>query len=52
LSRRKFLHATGLAGGGLMLTIALPNFGAGARGHKRSFVYPPAAFIRIDKDSS
>jgi len=35
-----------------MLTIALPNFGGGRAWAQEKFVYPPAAFIRIDKDSS
>src|SRR5258706_507177 len=52
LSRRKFLRATGVAGGGLMLAIALPDFGGRRAWAQEKFVYPPAAFIRIDKDSS
>ncbi len=53
LSRRRFLQATGLAGGGLMLGIALPFGGrlAFAQENKR-FVYPPAAFIRIAPDET
>jgi isoquinoline 1-oxidoreductase beta subunit len=50
LSRRAFLQATGVAGSGLMLGIALPGARAQAGGEK--FVYPPSAFIRIAPDSS
>ena len=50
LSRRRFLQATGVAGGGLMLGIALPGARAQQSGEK--FVYPPSAFIRIAPDSS
>jgi len=58
VSRRQFLKATGLAGGGLMLAIGLGERSmlggriaaaqeATAPAHK---VYPPAAFIRIGED--
>jgi isoquinoline 1-oxidoreductase subunit beta len=58
VSRRDFLKATGLAGGGLMLAIGLGEHGAlGGRlavaqeGAKPAAkVYPPAAFIRIGDD--
>jgi isoquinoline 1-oxidoreductase beta subunit len=50
LSRRAFLQATGVAGSGLMLGIALPGARAQVGGEK--FVYPPSAFIRIAPDSS
>lgn len=51
LSRRAFLQATGVAGGGLMLGIALPS-ASQAQQTGQSFVYPPNAFIRIAADSS
>lgn len=59
VSRRSFLKATGLAGGGLMLAIGLPT--AGERGGRLAHAqqaaatppsYPPAAFIRIGADDS
>jgi isoquinoline 1-oxidoreductase beta subunit len=58
LSRRDFLRATGLAGGGLMLAIGLPEGGSGIAGRvalaqdKPRFVYPPAAFVRIGADDT
>jgi isoquinoline 1-oxidoreductase subunit beta len=58
LSRRDFLKATGLAGGGLMLAIGLPTGdGHGGRlAHAQQAQdktpYPPAAFIRIGTDDS
>ncbi|HXF45689.1 MAG TPA: xanthine dehydrogenase family protein molybdopterin-binding subunit [Burkholderiaceae bacterium] len=53
LSRRDFLKATGAAGGGLMLAIALPAGGRLAHAQEaKKFVYPPAAFIRIGADDS
>jgi isoquinoline 1-oxidoreductase beta subunit len=53
LSRRAFLQATGAAGGGLMLAIALAPGGRLARAQQaKKFVYPPAAFIRIGTDDS
>ncbi len=58
LSRRQFLQATGVAGGGLMLAIALPegrSVGgrlAHAQQAEKPFSYPPAAFIRIGTDDS
>jgi isoquinoline 1-oxidoreductase subunit beta len=51
LSRRAFLQATGAAGGGLMLGIALPGVSQ-AQQPGQSFVYPPSAFVRIASDSS
>jgi isoquinoline 1-oxidoreductase beta subunit len=53
LSRRDFLKATGMAGGGLMLsfTVPAPSSAADAPADKK-FVYPPNAFIKIAKDSS
>ncbi len=51
LSRRAFLQATGAAGGGLMLGIALPG-ASQAQQPGQSFVYPPSAFVRIAPDSS
>ncbi len=56
LSRREFLRATGVAGGGLMLAIGLPSgsgFGgrlAAAQQPGEKFAYPPAAFIKIGTD--
>jgi isoquinoline 1-oxidoreductase beta subunit len=50
LSRRDFLKATGLAGGGLMLAVGAPV--ASAQKPDEKFVYPPSAFIRIARDSS
>lgn len=50
LSRREFLKATGVAGGGLMLAFRAPAASAQQQGEK--FVYPPGAFIRIGSDSS
>jgi len=50
LSRRAFLQATGAAGGGLMLGIALTQARAQPAGEP--FVYPPSAFLRIAGDSS
>jgi isoquinoline 1-oxidoreductase subunit beta len=53
LSRREFLQATGVAGGGLMLGIALPFGSRFAQAQEnRKFVYPPTAFIRIGTDDS
>jgi isoquinoline 1-oxidoreductase beta subunit len=53
LSRREFLRATGMAGAGLMLGIALPTGGRFAFAQDdRKFVYPPAAFIRIAPDDT
>jgi isoquinoline 1-oxidoreductase beta subunit len=53
LSRRDFLRATGAAGGGLMLAIALPPGGRFAHAQEaKKFIYPPAAFIRIGADDS
>jgi isoquinoline 1-oxidoreductase beta subunit len=53
VSRRAFLQATGAAGGGLMLAIALPAGGRRAFAQEgKKFVYPPAAFIRIAHDDS
>jgi isoquinoline 1-oxidoreductase beta subunit len=51
LSRRAFLKATGAAGSGLMLGIALPG-ASRAQQQGEKFVYPPSAFIRIAPDSS
>lgn len=58
VSRRDFLKATGMAGGGLMLAIGLGEHGVlggrlavaqeGAASTPK--VYPPAAFIRIGQD--
>jgi len=58
VTRRQFLKATGKAGGGLMLAIALGS--RGLRGGQLALakeapatapkVYPPAAFIRIGED--
>ena len=58
VSRRQFLKATGMAGGGLMLGIGLGQGGPlGGRpaaaqegGAPPTKVYPPAAFIRIGED--
>jgi isoquinoline 1-oxidoreductase beta subunit len=58
VSRRQFLKATGMAGGGLMLGIGLGQTGllggrlAGAQeaAAAPARVYPPAAFIRIGED--
>jgi len=60
LTRREFLRATGMVGGGLMLGIGLGERGAiGGRlaGAEEAAapapkVYPPAAFIRIGEDDS
>jgi isoquinoline 1-oxidoreductase beta subunit len=53
LSRREFLHATGMTGAGLMLGIALPLRSRFALAQEsRKFVYPPSAFIRIGTDDS
>jgi len=55
LSRREFLKATGLAGGGLMLAIGLPDFGgqsARAQQAPAKASYPPSAFVRIGNDDS
>jgi len=60
VTRRQFLKATGMAGGGLMLAIGLGERGllggrfaaaeeATAPARK---VYPPAAFVRIGEDES
>ena len=51
LDRRAFLKATGAAGGGLMLGIALPGT-ASAQEAGKKFTYPPSAFIRIAPDNS
>jgi isoquinoline 1-oxidoreductase beta subunit len=58
LSRRDFLKATGMAGGGLMLAIGLPSDGAfggrlaRAQQAQAKAPFPPAAFIRIGTDDS
>jgi isoquinoline 1-oxidoreductase beta subunit len=60
LSRRDFLKATGIAGGGLMLAIGMGERGAfGGRlaladeaAAPAAKVYPPAAFIRIGEDET
>jgi isoquinoline 1-oxidoreductase beta subunit len=58
LSRRDFLRATGMAGGGLMLAIGLPADGgpggrtARAQEAAAKVPYPPAAFVRIGSDDS
>jgi isoquinoline 1-oxidoreductase beta subunit len=58
LSRRDFLKATGMAGGGLMLAIGLPTDGGrgGRLAHAQQAParapYPPAAFIRIGTDDT
>ena len=58
VSRRDFLKATGLAGGGLMLTIGLPTEGgrggrlAHAQQAPAATPVPPAAFVRIGSDDS
>jgi isoquinoline 1-oxidoreductase beta subunit len=53
LSRRDFMKATGLAGGGLMLGIALPASHRFAQAQQnQKFVYPPAAFVRISPDDT
>ena len=58
LSRRDFLKATGMAGGGLMLAIGLPADGgpggrtARAQEAAAKVPYPPAAFVRIGTDDS
>ena len=58
LSRRDFLKATGMAGGGLMLAIGLPGDGgfggqlAQAQQAADQVPYPPAAFVRIGTDDS
>ena len=57
LTRRDFIRATGLAGGGLMLAIGLPG-GRGLGGRlalaqpAEQAPYPPAAFVRIGADDS
>jgi isoquinoline 1-oxidoreductase subunit beta len=58
VTRREFLKATGMAGGGLMLAIGLGEHGlpggrlAAAQEEAKpgAKVYPPAAFIRIGED--
>ena len=58
LSRREFLKATGMAGGGLMLAIGLPADGGrgGRLAHAQEAAakapYPPAAFVRLGTDDS
>jgi isoquinoline 1-oxidoreductase beta subunit len=56
LTRRDFLRATGMAGGGLMLAIGLPFEGGGrpvrAQQAQTKAPYPPAAFLRIGADDS
>jgi isoquinoline 1-oxidoreductase beta subunit len=55
LSRRDFLKATGVAGGGLMLAIGLPAGGgrlAHAQQAQAKAPFPPAAFVRIGADDS
>lgn len=54
LSRRAFLRASGAAGGGLMLGIALAGAqdDAAAQDSQRKIDYPPSAFIRIGSDES
>src|SRR5271169_7072697 len=58
VTRRQFLKATGVAGGGLMLAIGLGERGllggrlaAAEEGAAREpTIFPPAAFIRIGED--
>jgi isoquinoline 1-oxidoreductase beta subunit len=53
LSRREFMQATGVTGGGLMLGIALPATHRFAQAQQNAkFVYPPAAFVRIAPDNT
>lgn len=60
VTRRQFLKATGMAGGGLMLAIGVGERGllggrfAGAEeaAAPARKVYPPAAFVRIGEDES
>ena len=57
LSRRGFLKATGMAGGGLMLAIGLPTDRRGGRiAHAQQAPaaagLPPAAFVRIGTDDT
>jgi isoquinoline 1-oxidoreductase beta subunit len=56
LTRRDFLKATGMAGGGLMLAVGLP-FESGGRPSRAQQApakapYAPAAFVRIGTDDS
>jgi isoquinoline 1-oxidoreductase beta subunit len=52
-SRREFMRATGVTGGGLMLGIALPATHRFAQAQQNAkFVYPPAAFVRIAPDNT
>jgi len=57
-SRRDFLRATGMAGGGLMLAIGLPTDGAlggrlaRAQQAQAKAPDPPAAFVRIGTDDT
>ena len=52
LSRRAFLRSTGVAGSGLLLGIALGSNHRFAGAQQQSFVYPPAAFVRIAPDDT
>ncbi len=54
LSRREFLRATGMAGGGLMLAIGLPGGGAPAHAQQAQdkASTTPEAFVRIGADDS
>ena len=52
LGRREFFRATGMAGGGLLLGIALPAGHRFAQAQQQRMVYPPAAFVRIAPDDS
>jgi len=52
LGRREFFRATGLAGGGLLLGIALPAGHRFAQAQQQRMVYPPAAFVRIAPDDT
>jgi isoquinoline 1-oxidoreductase beta subunit len=52
LSRRAFLRSTGVAGSGLLLGIALGSQHRFAAAQQQTFVYPPAAFVRIAPDDT
>jgi isoquinoline 1-oxidoreductase beta subunit len=51
MSRRRFMKAAGVAGGGLVLGFFVPGAGRFAQAQSGKAVYPPNAFLRIASDN-